>query len=455
MKKVFAVVLSTILLSCSLLNSSVLADSAYDISLGGCGPGDEAYLVLQDEYPSIKINTSPNVYLSTNEIINAFLCGEFHFDTFVMNSSSFDYKKIIKKGYCENLIHSSYLNDKAPQLIPSVQQQIVKSDVLYGVPVYCDIQYYAYNPDAWDAAMLTKDDIPTSFEEFLDFLELWLERITDTPEYEISVSNSFDSELYGPHSYTLYLVDMLLNNHIMQCNYEGKPLRFDTPIFRSLLLRCQRIGEALYELEPREKGYFALFDVKHGMRDLSCMIPLRLTSDQPVLVKATLHTAFLNAKSEQKEIATKYLEYCLQYLDPEIAAYMFKDAQPIENLQYVQLLDMLQQSIHELKEKLDDENLTVIERNSLQEKLYEKETRWHQMAVSDDRYIISAKDLEFYQKYSECLYFQAPSVFDPSTAEGMNVRQLRDRFCKGDLPADQLIAELDNLSWMLEMENPD
>ena len=46
------------------------------------------------------------------------------------------------------------------------------------------------------------------------------------------------------------------------------------------------------------------------------------------------------------------------------------------------------------------------------------------MAVSEQRYLISENDLNLYRTYGENLYFQPPSIFDPSTEEGQNVKQL-------------------------------
>lgn len=442
-----------VLMLCLLLQpmGSCSAEVA-EVFLGGCGQSDEAYLALCSAYPEVTIHAESNWYLSTTELVNAFLCNEFPFDTFMMNSSSFDYSTLIAKGYCGTLTSDAYLCNEIERMLPAVQQLVQNSGELYGVPVYCNLQYYMYNPEAWEAANLTEADVPTSFEEYLDFLEMWVARIRDNPEHDISICNSFDGEQYGEHSYVQYLVEMLLDQYVMQCNYAGEPLSFSSPVFRTLLLRCQETGRALYAYEPRGKGAYALFDVNNGMHGLANLVPLRLTTDQPVLIKATLHSAFLNAASTETVIATQYLKNCLTYLDATIQAYLYTDAQPVESPQYATILSALQQTIDNLEAKLADETLDTQTRINLQERLCEKQVQWQQMSESAARYIVSPDDLANYYQYRDTLYFQPPSVFDPSTEEGIRVKQLCNRFCTGDLSANQFIAELDDLAWMLEME---
>ena len=45
------------------------------------------------------------------------------------------------------------------------------------------------------------------------------------------------------------------------------------------------------------------------------------------------------------------------------------------------------------------------------------------------------------QSIGRQLYFQPPSVLDPSTEDGQNVRQLEERFAHGSLDANALIGE--------------
>ena len=239
----------------------------------------------------------------------------------------------------------------------------------------------------------------------------------------------------------------------MDYNYANKPLRFDTPLFRNLLERCEKIGADLYLFEPRVKGDFALFEDLYGMRELAHLIPLRMTNEQPVLIKASLYTGFLNARSQHQELATEYLEAVVTSVAPEMGAYLYRDAEPVENPDFRRAMDKLQAEIDEAEEKLaTSKEMEPVERNTLQDQVDMMKREWEQMSMSEERYLISENDLRLYRNYGDNLYFQAPSIFDPSTEDGQNMKQLRDRFCTGNLSADQFISRLDELAWILEQE---
>lgn len=423
------------------------------LTFGGCDTKREEYQRFVEAHPEVTVHAASNIYLSTTEIVNAFLTGEFAFDTFVMTTSSFDMQQLMQKGYCGALSESPVICEQLAEMYTPIQQQVLSQETIYGVPFSCYIGYYAYDPKAWEAAGLSEGDAPQSFTEYLDFLEQWIERIQMTPEDNISICNTFDAEQYGKYSYVSYLTDLLVKNHIMQCNFLGEPLRFDTPIFRELLTRCETLGQALYAYEPAAKGDMALFVEAHGMRELAYLVPLRLTNDQPVLIKATLYAAFQNIRCNYPELAREYLENCITCIPPETGAYLYCDAEPVENPDYKQSMDSLLEEIERLKKRLaEDTSMSPIDQRAMQDQIAEKTQAWDAMAASEERYLISPNDLQLYRMYGENLYFQKPSIFDPSTEDGKNMKQLRDRFSSGGMSVEQFVKELDQLAWMLEME---
>ena len=241
----------------------------------------------------------------------------------------------------------------------------------------------------------------------MDFLEAWVERIMDEPEDNISVCNAFDSDQYGPQSYISYLVDRLIENYIMQCNYTDEPLRFDTPTFRALLERCQKVGMDLFNYEPQTKGDYSLFDDLYGMRELAHLVPLRMNDEQPILIKASLYMVFLNVRGLNQELASEYMEYCVACIPPEIGAYLYRDAAPVEDPEYKRTMDTIQADIDTIEQRLAsiDENINPLKHNNLQEQLAEKKLSWETMSSSEERYIVSPNDLDIYRQYGSNLYF--------------------------------------------------
>lgn len=420
----------------------------------GSDKNSDAYQAFAAAHPELNVETVSNIYLSTTGIINALLTGEFPYDSYVMMSNSFDIQAMMDKGYCAGLNGSSLITEQIGLMYEPIQKLLSQDGQIYGAPFFCYIGYYAYDPVAWEAAGLTAEDVPTSFEELLDFLERWVEHIKHEPEEQISVCNTFDSELYGEHSYVSYLVDRLISNYIMQCNYASRPIRFDTPDFRSLLERCQRIGKDLYRYEPEWKGEMALFNDQHGMRNLAYFIPLRMTAEEPMLIKAVLYVSFVNVRSEHQPLAVEYLEDRLTYTALEDQAYLYRDAQPVEDPGYMQMIESAAKTVSALEKRIEnmDAETETLTKKDLEMQLEIEKQRYQQMAESEDRYLISPNDLRLYRAYGSCLYFQAPSIFDPATENGKNIRNLRDMFSTGVMPLDQFVQRINALAWMLESE---
>lgn len=181
-------------------------------------------------------------------------------------------------------------------------------------------------------------------------------------------------------------------------------------------------------------------------------IPLRLTEEQPALIKASVTASFVNVRTSEPELAMDFLTLRLREIDPQTMVYLYPNAQPVENENQKVLMESLSEVIVGIQSSLAADNLSEDERRPLTERLEEKKAQYDQIADPAKRYEISPEEIAVYQTYGQQLYFQPPSVFDPSTEDGQNVRQLQERFAHGVLDADAFIGELDRLAWKLENE---
>ena len=143
----------------------------------------------------------------------------------------------------------------------------------------------------------------------------------------------------------------------------------------------------------------------------------------------------------------------LQHISPQDNIYFYPDAKPVKDENQQHLAEALSEVITDLETELTKENLTEDERIAVMSRLEEKKQQYANATDPAKLYNISPDDIAVYQEYGDRLFFQPPSIFDPSTDDGQNVLRLEKRFALGQLTAEQFVQELDRLSRMLEMEN--
>jgi len=150
-----------------------------------------------------------------------------------------------------------------------------------------------YVPDAWADSPFRDRTPPTSFEEFLDFAELYL----DTPHEGFCLLGLRTDEKY----YTEWqILNLLLETWTIQKQYAGEPFQFISEEFVSLLDRTKKLLIRLQKEEPltykKQKGLRELFtnpdgrydggktEVSRELYNWDHMIPYRIYADQPPLV---------------------------------------------------------------------------------------------------------------------------------------------------------------------------
>lgn len=400
-----------ILLTLCFLTSSALGETLYTHHVSVDPQWTGAYEPFAMEHPGVAFAFNDDFYYTTEEFLHALNTSSPKFDMFQMNTDAFDCQGIMAMGYCADLSESQVVQEALSRMHAPIREKLMADGMIYGIPHSITFSTFSWCQDAWDAAGLTEADVPTTYSQLLDFLENWIKRIEKQPEKDISVNNMFDETLYGPYSYTYYLLNILMDTYVTHCERAGVPVRFDVPVFRELLDRTKTVGEALYKAEPKKKGKMQLFDnglsgyTLFGTQEgMSHVIPLRITEDQPLLIKALMDLYCVGADSERKELATAYVESALTHMDTHTEeytrAYVFTDSQPLERAD-------LESDIPE--------------------------------------YLISPAWLADYKAYAHLLYFPGPGIYSMSTEESRQMRRLVESFSKGKISMEAFIQSADEI----------
>jgi hypothetical protein len=241
--------------------------------------------------------------------------------------------------------------------------------------------------------------------------------------------------------------------YILQCEYAGEAIRFDTPEFRELLMRTKTVGEALFEAEPRQKGKMRLFsntltgwsyqEIDDG---LSHVIPMRITEDQPALIKAQVDMLCAGANGGQPELALNYVENAAQHMDEYAKTFAFTDSVPLERTGLESDIADQQARVAQTKRKLEDPQLDTTARARLERDLSRQTQVLQEIQTEEWRYLVSLQWLEDYKAHAYLLYFPPPGIFGGDTQAGRDMRQLIAGFADGSVSADAFVQGMDQLA---------
>lgn len=403
-------------------------------------------------------------YNNSYQMLAALLTQEFDYDLFKLGTDRYNAHQIMDKGYCADLSGSQVISEAVSKLHPAIAAQIRRDGKIYAFPDTIFFHLHMIDPQGWAAAGMREQDVPGSYSELLDFLESWCGRVEAQPEADIRVISRWDESLYGPASYTEWLVELLVQSHLMQSEYAGLPLRFDDERFYNLLVRTKEVGEALYQAEPRPNAEYQLIQESGGGiwpdKAGAHLISMRLDDSQPKLIQATISQTAVYARSQNQALATQMLEDLISQKpreDSKQAArqtMLYADAQPVRNADFEESLENTRKRIADFQAKLADQNLSVGDRNELENNLMQAQS-FLENDLMKREYHISPEQLADYQSHVDGLFFMMPGPFVPSTDTGQNLRQLQSRYAAGAISAKVFVQDLDRIARMVELENGD
>ncbi len=187
-----------------------------------------------------------------------------------------------------------------------------------------------YVPDAWEASPYRDMTPPSSVEEMLDFLEIYLE----TPHDGFCFFHDVSDGWFGGR---IWNVNLLMRCWAIQSNYAKIPLKYNNPEFIRLLERTVDLINRLYKVEKgmkNQKGRQLFQDNMsssgHTGNNLdtityASLIPWRITKDQPPLIHVSVDCYCVRSGSPYEDRAAELLERII----PGREAYCSKEYRPL------------------------------------------------------------------------------------------------------------------------------
>ena len=446
------------ILACCLMLVIVATSTAYaassEFKTGPYYMGADFIQEFQTIHPELTVTSGPINYRTTDDLISAFLTGNLDLDAVELSTLSFDLDPVINKGYLADLSSNATIAETVSKMYPDIQNTVTRDGIIYGLPVSISFDFLSIDPSVWTEAGLTEDDVPSTFGEFLDFLEGWVAWTkTGANERHFVINGYFDEVLYNEGSYSAYLTELLLSNYMMQLNYAGEELTFDSTELKNLLERCDEIGHQLYEVEPNPLAGPSLL-VNGSLASMDHLLCLRMTANQPKLIKAYLDIMVVSADSTQQALGQELALLSLKSKQATgEAAYLFPAAKPVRDPYYAETIAIWQKKVDDLQTQLDNvQNLTAEARGKLEDDMEQYRAILDEVSAPENEYLISQNDLDTYKQYAESIYIQMPGVFSLGTENGQMLQQLIDRYAARLITANQLIQRLDEVAWMVQME---
>ena len=199
-----------------------------------------------------------------------------------------------------------------------------------------------YVPDAWEASPYRDMTPPSSVEEILDFLEIYLE----TPHDGFCFIHDATDGWWG----RLWVVTLLMRCWAIQSNYAKIPLRYNNPEFIRLLERTVDLFNRLLKVEKGRKNQkgrqlfqdnlFSRGPTGNNLDTITyaSLIPWRLTKDQPPLIHVMADFYCVRTGSPYEDRAAELLEriipgreaYCSREIRPLIYEFINPDRVDVE-----------------------------------------------------------------------------------------------------------------------------
>ncbi len=419
------------------------------------GYDTRAHNAFMSAHPEIPVTTSNNYYDTLEAFTSAMVSGENAVDVLNLNTNYSPLQRLIDKGYAMDLSGSEKLADAVASMYPAVAEACKKDGKLYALPLSIDGRVIVIENDIWTELGFTKEDMPKTVMDLLDFVDLWAQDYAEEyPDYKLFDSGAAQGAL----------LDYVLENYVAYQKQQKQTLDFDTPLFQKLMKRLDAIDFAILDADVDTddeefwnkktvlQNYMSAFNF-YGDPEETVVLPLPLDEGLEPVIPCNLTVVTVNPRTPRAPQALSYLEQYLAFYDEGSAnVCLFPDHnEPVENPGFETQLQDWQKSMDSAKARL--ETASPEEKAGVQSEI----DYLAELLANSDRYkfMVTAKQIENYRENIApyiCVVGQTPlTTWDK---DGRNdLYALLEQYKQKALTVDQFVKEAAKRVRMMALED--
>lgn len=420
------------------------------------GYSSEADVAFSQTNPEIALSYYDS-YFDSDELLTQALSASSEIDIVShYGGSSLSIDDLIRKGFCADLSGYPELMSAVEKLYPYLKDYVMRDGKLYAVPTDASVSAYWYNNTALEAVGLTKEDLPTTYMELIDFISRWNDELAlDFPEY---------SPIYGFGYMKQNVLLNIINEYIQYYQAMGEDLSFDTPLFNSLIAAIENMHTDNFDLIANEKesedgwdmsesvleNYGQIVEFSLAKDEEQRVWPLALDEGLKPIYQAYVSSLYISPNSDSIDAAAKYLLNRLQKLeDYNLGTMDASIDQSIEMRGFDQSIERMQEEYERYVElaKTGEEDMR---------REYEDIAAMYKEHLDNQenyRYSVNINAVELFRnEYLDGVVVTQKNMFSD---EGINkdITAIVGRFLAKEIPAEQFVKELEKKNRMLILES--
>lgn len=308
------------------------------------GVDEEVLQAFRQLHPEVEVKESYG-YLSPEDFAQQMVLQDSTYDIYCTDYTDIDFKNVMEKHYCVDLSGSEIIRAEVQAMVPEVVARVTEGERIYALPSYYEAAAPCYYASVLEGLGLTEADLPTTYDDFLDFV-VWFDAYRESlPEPVYLFNHVF---VYRA------LVRMITTTQVDNCIRAGEPITVDTPEYRALLERLTALRPVLERCSwTGQRGFCDgewLFEEGasvYGIDGLLPFFPAIAAGDKPC-AEGAIGVAFINPYSQHQELALELLELEAANRTAYSRVGLYADAnEPVLNEEWTAEAEAMQQQLEE------------------------------------------------------------------------------------------------------------